>query len=131
MAVSGVAFVLAVHDGAATYNTLKGQRGTTLNRGMDEADATTKDDASWHIGLATIRNWSFDAEGVVDETDPAYIDLEDHFTNLTTGLFRITTPAATTYIGTGIVSNLVVEGAHDDVLTYTVSVTGITVLTKT
>ena len=130
MAETGVSFLLSVHDGAATYNTLASQRSTTFNRGQDEADGTTKDDSGWHVGVPTIRNWSFDAEGVLTESDTAYGDLDDAYMSGVAINCRITTPDATTYTGSCTVSALNIDGPHDDALTYTVTLTGSATLTK-
>lgn len=123
MGTTGATFVLKVYDGG-TYNTLAGQRSTTLNRGTDEADATDKDSSEYHEGLPTIRNWSFDASGIVEEADTALVDLEDAWTNNTKIQVQIETPAGNTYTGEATVTQLNYEGPHDDVLSYSVSLVG-------
>jgi TP901-1 family phage major tail protein len=130
MAVTGVTFLLSVDQGGAVYNTLAGQRSTTLNRSTDEADATDKDNPSWHIGLATIRNWSFDAEGVLAESDVAWVDLEDAWLANATISVRITQPDATTWTGDATVATLNADGPHDDILSYSVSLRSAGALTR-
>ena len=133
MAVSGLNFVLQVEDAgmAGVYRTLGGQRSTTMNRATEEADATAKDTApGWFENVPTFRRWTFEAEGVTDEADAAMGDLETAWLNNTQVNVRISTPGAVTYTGLATVSDLSLEGAHDDVFGYTVSLAGSAALTK-
>tara|TARA_R110000787_G_scaffold7296_6_gene25055 strand:- start:14307 stop:14702 length:396 start_codon:yes stop_codon:yes gene_type:complete len=130
MATTGINFLLSVDAGGAVYNTLAGQRSTTLNRSTDEADATTKDEADWHIGLPTIRNWSMDCEGVLEEADTAWVDLEDAWVANAVISVRITQPDATTWTGNATVANLTADGAHDDAVTYSVSLRSAGAMTR-
>ena len=133
MATSGLNFLLQIEDSgmAGTYVTLGGQRSTTMNRTTEEADATAKDTApGWFENVPTFRRWTFEAEGVTDETDAALGDLETAWLNNTQVNVRISTPASNTYTGAATVSDLSLDGAHDDVFSYSVSLAGTAALTK-
>lgn len=123
---------VAIAATTATYTTLGGQRGATLRRAGGEADATAKDSSNWHVGLPTIREWGIEGDAVALEDDAAFLALERAFLN--PGTYRVVvdiqTPAGNTYRGVGTLTDFPVEGAHDDVLMVSLSVTGSGVLTK-
>lgn len=130
--VSGLNFKLAIENPASpgTYRTLLGQRTTGMPRSHDEADATSKDSSGWHEGIPVIKNWSMDVEGLYIDADPPWLDLETHFTNGTQPNVRITTPAGNTYTGKATIVDMSLDGPHDDVMTYSLSLRGSGVLTK-
>lgn len=130
-AVSGVNFVLEVSDGVGGWNQLAGQRSTTLNRTGEAADATSKDQSAWYVSVPTVRNWGMDAECVAIEGDTALDDLEDAYMSGVEIDVRITTPASTVYSGNATVTDMTMEGPHDDVLSISVSLQGNGELTKT
>ena len=130
MADTGLTFLLSVDEGGAVYNTLGGQRSTGFERTTDEADATDKDSGEWHEGIPTTRNWVFNADGVLEEGDTAYGDLEDAWMNNVQISVRITTPGGSTYTGTATVTQLNLDGPYDDVLSYSVTLQGTAALVK-
>lgn len=129
-AVAGTDFKLSVDNGSGTYNDLAGQRSTTLNRGVDTGDSTSKDSNAWSEELPVIRNWSMDVEAVWIEGDTALVDLEDAYMNNNQISCRITTPGGTTYTGTCTVSDFTWEAPHDDIVTATITLNGSSALTK-
>ena len=129
MADSGKAVRLAVSDGSS-YNNLGDEQSSTLNLTTDSADVTNKDDAEWHADLNTIRNWSIDFTAHLNETDTAYTDLEDAYFNNTQPSIRFVTAAPNTFTGTVTVSDLTLEGPHDNAITLTGSLTGDGTLSK-
>jgi len=128
-ASAGKDYRLAIYDGA-TMQTLGQEQNTSVSFDIERADATNKDSGNWSEGEQTIRSMSVDSNGVANESDTAYGDLEDHYFNNTKPKFRVTSPAGTTYTATGTLESFSQDGAHDDVFNYSVSITSDGTVTK-
>ena len=118
---------------APTTNvTVAGQRNATLNRTTEEADATAKDTApGWFENVPTFRRWTIEFDGLALESDLAQLALNKAYEDNTQVAVIVQTPAANTYHGVGTLAEWTMEGAHDDVLSATGSITGTGALTKT
>ena len=130
MAVSGVK-VKVYLVGGEDNKVLGGQRGATLNRSADTIDATTKSGDGWAESISGLKSWSLDADGVLIESDEAYEILENAYLNSEEVTAYIQLPSGTKYVGSVIITDLPLEAPHDDLVTYSVSLTGSGALAKT
>ena len=129
-AVIGRNFILAVDAGGASFNDLTGQRNGTFTRTTTTVDSTTKAEAGQSAFLASRLEWTFDADGIMDDTtDTAWGDLVDAYDALTVVSCRFTDEDSNTYIGNVLVTTLELTGPEDDVYSYTVSLQGTGTLT--
>ena len=129
MAISGVKVKVSIKD-STTGKVLAGQRGATLNRSADTIDATSKDGAGWQQNIAGLKSWSIDADGIFVESDEAYDILENAYLNSEEVTASIVLPSGSQYEGLVIITDLPLEAPHDDLVTYSVSLTGSGQLTK-
>lgn len=130
MAISGVKVLVNIKD-AETGKVLGGQRGATLNRSSDTIDATSKDGAGWQENIAGLKSWSIDADGILVESDEAYAILEESYLNSEEVVAYVELPSGSRYEGKVIITDLPIEAPHDDLVTYSVSLTGSGALAKT
>jgi len=123
----GIDFVIKIGT-----DILAGQRGATLNRDMDTIDVTAKDSAdNWRENEASFKNWSIDADGLIVETDTAYLALETAFDDGTKVTVEVSTPAGHKYSGSALITSFPIDAPYDDAATYSLSLLGDGALTKT
>lgn len=116
----GVDFVITIGS-----DVLGGQRGATLNRGVDTMDATAKASAGeWKENEIGFKSWGIDADGLVVESDAAFVALEAAFAAGTKVTVTLTTPANNTYTGTAIITDFPIDAPYDDMATYSISLLG-------
>lgn len=130
MAISGVKVKVYIKD-AETGQDLGGQRGATLNRSAETLDATSKDGAGWQENVQGLKSWGIDADGLLVESDAAYGILEEAFLNSEKVVAYIELPSGNRYEGDCIITDFPIEAPHDDLVTYSVSLTGTGALAKT
>lgn len=130
MAISGVKVKVFLVGGEGN-SVLGGQRGATLNRSAETLDSTSKDGEGWAESIAGLKSWGIDADGVLIESDKAYEILENAYLNSEPITAYIELPSGTKYVGETIITDLPIEAPHDDLVTYSVSLTGSGKLTKT
>ncbi len=110
---------------------LAGQRNATLNRSAETLDATSKDTAGyWKENLQGFKEWSVDCDGVLVESDTALGALEDRFLNSENVNVVIELASGTTYQGNAVITDFPIEMPYDDLVTYSLSLTGSGALTK-
>ena len=127
-AVTGVTCLIKVKTGTtgteADWVPVAGQRGATLNRGVDVADLTSKMSLGWHEGAPTIRNWSIDFDGLVIEDDEAYKLLEAAYMDGEILQVEVVTPAGNKYSGNAFLTDFPIDAPYDDAMTYTGTLQG-------
>lgn len=129
MAISGVKVKVFIKD-LETGKVLGGQRGATLNRSAEVLDATTKDGEGWQENEAGLKSWGIDADGVYVESDMAYDLLESAYLNSQKVVAYIELPSGTRYEGECVITDLPLEFPYDDLMTYSLSLTGSGALVK-
>ncbi len=125
--IVGVDVLLEVNLGTEEtpeYKKLGGQRGATLNRSGETIESTTKDSDSWREYLAGFKEWSLDCDGTVVVDDEAYDTLEDAFDDKKAIHARIKMPSGKEYEGNVIITDFPIELPYDDLVTYSLSLTG-------
>ncbi len=133
MATSGVAFLIAVNTGTTAtpvWTTVAGQRDATLNMDTGEFDATNKDSANWHEGLAGIRTWNISFDALLSETDTGLGELEDAFIDNAQVGIKLTTAASNTYTGTATLTSYAFNMPYNDVVTASGTLSGTGALVK-
>lgn len=133
-AVTGVDFIIQVNTGteaAPVWTTVAGQRNATLNREVEEADATSKDSNGWYEGIPTIRSWSIKFDGLIVEDDTGYQALEDAYMNNEILQVQIVTPAGNKYTGKAYLTDFSLEAPYKDDAVYSGTLQGTGPLTKT
>jgi TP901-1 family phage major tail protein len=127
MPTTGVKFLVYVNTGTPelpVYTKVAGQRGATLNRSAETVDTTSKDSNNWRENEYGIREWSIDFDGLLIESDAAYLELEDAYMNQTKLMVRFETAAGNKYEGTALLTDFPVEGPYDGESTYSGTLMG-------
>jgi TP901-1 family phage major tail protein len=122
--VNGMKVKLFVED-AATGKVLAGQKNATLNRSAETIDATSKDtDGFWTESLQGFKSWSIDCDGAFVTDDEAYAILEEAFVAGENVNVFLQMPSGTKYKGNATITDFPIEAPYDDIVTYSVSLTG-------
>jgi TP901-1 family phage major tail protein len=115
-----------------TDTVLAGQRSATLNRSAETIDATSKDtEGYWKENLQGFKEWSIDCDGALVESDAAYALLEGKFLNSENVDVKIIMGSGTEYSGNAVLTDFPLDMPYDDLVTYSLSLTGSGALTKT
>ncbi|MDQ0269014.1 phage major tail protein, TP901-1 family [Cytobacillus purgationiresistens] len=110
---------------------LAGQRNATLNRSAETLDATSKDtEGYWKENLQGFKEWSVDCDGVLVGSDSALAILEDQFLNSENVDVVIELASGTTYQGNAVITDFPIDMPYDDLVTYSLSLTGSGALAK-
>lgn len=110
---------------------LAGQRNATLNRSAETIDATSKDtEGYWKENLQGFKEWSIDCDGALVESDAAYAKLEEKFLNSENVDVKIIMGSGTEYSGNAVLTDFPLDMPYDDLVTYSLSLTGSGALTK-
>lgn len=111
---------------------LGGQRGATLNRSAETLDATSKDtEGFWKETLQGFKEWSIDTDGLLIESDEAYSVLEEKFLKSENVDVLVIMGSGTKYKGNAVITDFPLEMPYDDMVTYSLSLTGSGALEKT
>ena len=129
MAISGVK--VKVYIVGENNEILGGQRGATLNRSAETLDSTTKESDGWQENEAGNKSWGIDADGIYVADNSAYTRLEEAYLNSSHIGVYLELPSGTKYVGRAIITDLPIEAPYDDLVTYSVTLTGSGSLTKT
>ena len=115
-----------------TDEVLAGQRNATLNRSAETIDATSKDtEGYWKENLQGFKEWGVDCDGALVESDTAYTILEEKFLNSENVDVKIIMGSGTEYTGNAVITDFPLDMPYDDLVTYSISLTGSGPLTKT
>lgn len=105
----------------------------TLNINQSIIDATTKDSAAWTEGLAGLRDWSIDCEGLTDYSASFGADeLADLIISRASATAEFGTGASgdTKYSGEVNLASLTMDAPLEDVASFSGSLTGSGALAK-
>ncbi|WLR41673.1 phage major tail protein, TP901-1 family [Bacillus carboniphilus] len=115
-----------------TDKVLAGQRNATLNRSSETLDGTSKDsNGFWKENLQGFKEWSIDCDGALVESDEAYGILEDKWLNSENVEIVVVMGSGTKYEGNAILTDFPIDMPYDDLVTYSMSLTGSGALAKT
>lgn len=120
----GVDFLIYMKTGEDEYTKIAGQRGGNFTRERETIDASSKDNYGWEDNEYGMASWSIEGDGVLVESDEAYLALEDAFHNRTDLYVRFQTAAGNKYEGRAIVTDLSIDAPHDDLATYSLTLQG-------
>lgn len=110
---------------AETGKLLAGQRNASLSRSAESIDATSKDSAgNWKESIAGFKEFSIDCDGAFVESDEAYGLLETAFLNGDNVVAYIEFPSGQKYEGETTITDLSLDFAYDDLVTYSISLQG-------
>ena len=107
-----------------------GQTGATLNRETNIIEVTSKE-SGWGESLAGIKSWSIECEGYVVLDDQSYNAMEEAWEDGETVDVSIVVPGGKTYAGEALIGDFPLEAPQDDAMTFSITLTGTGVLTKT
>lgn len=127
--VAGVDVLLKVADETGEYKVIGGQTGATLNREAETIDTTDKTSDGFSSAMAGIISWSIDADGFVVLGDEAFDLIEDAFLQRKRFKAEIRVGAkdnqsGRTYSGYVYITDLPLEFAQDDAVTYSLTLQG-------
>lgn len=129
--IAGVDVLLKV---GATDIVVGGQSGATVNRSMNVIETTDKTSNGWVTKIGGTKEWSVECEAFMVVNDAGYKALSDAFRDRTeldvemktgTGIGHIT------FTGKALISDLPLEFAQDDAVTFSVTLEGTGELVET
>lgn len=127
--IAGVDVLLKVAGEDGTMIVLGGQTGATLNREAETIDTTDKTSKGFSSSMAGVISWSIDADGFVVLGDEGFDLIEETF--LARKPFTAETRVGAddnadgrTYSGEVYITELPLEFAQDDAVTYSLSLQG-------
>ena len=126
--VDGVDFLISVNTGTSAlpaYKILGGQRSATFKRQADEIDASSKTSEGWKDTIPGLRSWGIDADALVLEGDEAYAKLDECYMNRTPVDIKYTRKDGSFWTGKATITDLSESSPHNDVATYTLTLSGI------
>lgn len=106
------------------WNLVGGGKGATISMSGEVMDITSKDTNGWTDGLPGFKSWESSTDGIVTLGNQAYQELENAFFNSIPVMVSFKKPSGYGYKGSALVTSLELEAAHDDVVTYSISMTG-------
>lgn len=127
--VAGVDVLLKVAGEDGTMTVLGGQTGATLNREAETIDTTDKTSKGFSSSMAGVISWSIDADGFVVLGDQGFDLIEETFLARKPFTAEIRVGAddnadGRTYSGEVYITELPLEFAQDDAVTYSLSLQG-------
>jgi len=112
-------------------------QNVSLSINVDTIDITTKDSAGFRELLGGTKSFSLSADGLMDFSATAGdTDVQELFTQMlartaVTFTFALASAAGYTVTGSGFLTSLEISGGTEDAPTYSCSIEGTGVLTKT
>ena len=131
--VDGVDFLISVNTGTDTepsYQVLGGQRSATFKRQADEIDASSKTSEGWKDTIPGLRSWGIEADALILENDAAYAKLDECYMNRTYVMVKYCRKDGSAWSGKATITDLSESSPHNDVATYTLTLSGIGKPTK-
>jgi len=126
--VDGVDFLISVNvgtDDTPEYKVLGGQRSATFKRQADEIDASSKTSEGWKDTIPGLRSWGIDADALVLEGDEAYTKLDECYMNRKPVTVKYARQDGSYWTGKATITDLSESSPHNDVATYTLTLSGI------
>lgn len=130
----GIFCLVQVGDAATsptTYASLEGQTDCTFDGSTNVADSTAKDNAGWQTGVATTRSGAVNFSGILRTARANFDKLETAWrTGATHACQILIDEAGNGYKGDFYVTQLQIQGATNDLVKYTGTLTPAAALTK-
>lgn len=117
--------------GSPTWTSIAGQRGTTLNRKGDAIDTSDKTTSGWKTSLQGLKEWSCEAEIIIETLDNGRQALETAFNAGTNVDICLQLNESVIYRGTAAVTEFTIDTPHDDVMSGKITLSGASALTAT
>lgn len=117
---NGIDFVISING-----TKVAGQRGGSLSRSSENIEITSKDGKGWKSFAPSFKEWGIEADGVVAFDDKGYMELEKAYLNGDLVDVAIKMGETTSvYEGQALISDFGLEMSYDDLLGYSMSLTG-------
>lgn len=132
--ITGISFLVKINTsttGTPTYTSVGGQRSATLSLSTNEIDASDKLSDGWAENLAGLRKWSISGNGCGDDADAACAALEAAWLANKQLEVQLETPSGKKYDGLATITDLSYDAPHDDMFTYSITMSGTGALTIT
>lgn len=126
-AIAGKDILLSVWDSTGSkLIAVAGQQGLTINRDKDTIEVTSKDSQGWKQNIVGFKEWSIDNDGVYVRDHESHKLMKEAFDGDDPVLIKVTNQKAKTDLfgGLALVTSYPIEAPYDDVVTYTVTLTG-------
>lgn len=126
--VDGVDFLIHVNTGteaSPVYTVLGGQRSATFKRQAEEIDASSKTSGGWKDTIPGLRSWGIDADALVLANDEAYVTLDSCYMNRQPVMVKYVRQDGSYWTGKATITDLSESAPHNDVATYTLTLSGI------
>ena len=133
MAQTGQILTLSLsNDGGTTYTDVGCMRRKALTMTRETIDTACDDSPDWRTTIGTQRAWSIEGEVVFEYDDPGQIALAAAYLANADYKYRVTSgiTGQPVWEGDGIVTNISIEGATNEVVTRTVQIQGNGTLTE-
>jgi TP901-1 family phage major tail protein len=130
----GMDMVLYTNTGTAelpVYTAISGQRGATLNRSAETVETTNKNTGGYKTFATSFKEWSIDTDGMLIFSDESYNILEQAYLDNAPLTVQLKTENGEIYEGEVIITDFPIEAPYDDMVTYSISLTGSGELTRT
>ncbi len=108
---------------------IAGQRGGTLNQSADTIETTNKDSNGWKEFVASFKEWSIDADGLMPVDDAGYKACKDAFLSGEELTVNLKDEAGKGFTGKVLITDFPIEVPYDDAATYSVTFQGTGALT--
>ena len=135
MAFKGRELILAVTDGAGSYNTIAGIRTKSVRINGNPVDVTTDDDVnassvSWRTYMQSIVDFEATGDGIA-QSGSGMDTLRNAALGGTEEEYQITYPDGGTLVGDMFVASLEEGGQYDDTVTFSITIRAAGALTYT
>lgn len=133
--VAGCDVLVKLKKGGS-YVVLGGQTGASLERSAETIDTTDKTSGGYTTSIAGLKSWSVSTDGFVTIGDESFELLEQAFEDRIPVELEIRVGAndnakGITYVGSAYITDFPLDFAQDSAVTYSLSFSGASALTKT
>ncbi len=123
MPVTGISVIVQILE-SGTMTPIATQRGASLKLGADTIDASSKDNNAWADHFAGQKNWSIDADGLMELTDAAQTHLLNEFVAGNPVTVEILLPSGDVWRGDAAIVDHSFDFSKDDMATFSLSLQG-------
>jgi predicted secreted protein len=123
----GTSWLVQVNTGTSispTWETIANQRNADVSFDAEQVDITSKSDFGWANFLSSVRKWSIDVDGEVDESDSTLAFLLTSFRNGADVGIRILSPNGQVWYGTSALNGPKFKMPYDGVVEYSATFAG-------
>lgn len=122
--------VLIYIDIASVKTLVGGQRGATITKRTEIADAKHKSSGAWQNRVQTFLDWSVSGDAVIIENDACRAALDTAWRARTDVEVEVQYPDGTLVVGNAVIADLSDNAPHDNVATMTLELQGNGALTE-